>query len=421
VRPTTTLITTLTGLALVAGATTATVGAAHAAETCFGLAPTIVATDRANVTGTEGDDVIVATGPTRLDALGGDDTVCVEDGWWIDLGDGDDRVLSRKAQERNRVILGSGSDAFFGSGARDRVYADVSDDEGTTQPGGPDDVDTIHTRGGADRVVSGDWSGPNRDRIDLGSGADTVALASAAGGTAEVDGDGGTDTVVADGGADLGYDLAAGTASVGGHRYAALEEFEDVFVQARLESVSVRGTDGPNDIFVTGRVDVDAGGGRDTMTLHGDLESVVGGSGRDHVAIQGYGDYEDIPVVFDLGARTFTRGGDPIAFETESLRVGTTGGVDEPVRVLGSVRRDVVTVGACGAVVLGRGGDDVLRSVAEQCERVPVALHGGAGDDRLRGSVGRDALIGNSGRDRASGGPGRDRCRAEVERSCERD
>ena len=419
-RPTT-LTTTLTGLALAAGAMTATVGPAHAAETCFGLAPTIVASDRTRVTGTEGDDVIVATGPIRLDALGGDDTICVEDGWWIDAGDGDDRVLSRKAQNGNRVILGSGSDAFFGSGARDRVYADVSDDEGTTLPGGPDDVDTIHTRGGADRVVSGDWSGPNRDRIDLGSGADTVTLASAAGGAAEVDGDGGTDTVVADGGADLGYDLAAGTASVGGSRYATLEDFENVFVQAERASVSVRGTDGPNDIFVTGRVSVDAGGGRDTMTLHGDLVSVVGGSGRDHVAMSGYGDFEDVPVVYDLGGRTFTRGGEAVAFETESLRVYSTGGRREAVTVLGSSRRDVVTIGACGAVVRGGGGDDVLRSDAEQCSWVPVTAYGGAGDDRLRGSVGRDVLIGNGGRDRASGDLGRDRCRAEVERSCERD
>jgi Ca2+-binding RTX toxin-like protein len=417
-----TMLTTLTGLALTAGTLTATTaGTAYAAETCFGLTPTIVASDRAAVTGTEGDDVIVTTGITSVDALGGDDTLCVTDSRWISAGDGNDRVRSTGTGKRV-VLLGSGSDHFEGSGARERIFADGFDGEGATPGTGPDTTDTISTRGGKDRVFSGDWSQPNHDEVDLGGGEDSVVLAGGPGGTADVDGGRGSDSVDSKDGAALRYDLAQGTASAGGVQYAAIASFENVFVQAYLESVTVRGTDGPNDIWVTGRADVDAGAGRDIITLFGDPESVVGGPGRDHVVMTGYGDADlDQPVRYDLRTGRYSRGEVRAPFETETLRVYSTGARREDVTVLGSPRRDVVTMGACGAVVRGRGGDDLLSSNAEQCERVPVTLYGGAGHDRLRGSVGRDVLIGNGGRDRAYGDLGRDRCRAEVERTCELD
>jgi hypothetical protein len=423
VRPT--LLTTLTGLALAAGTLTATAaGTAYAAETCFGLTPTIVAADRAAVVGTEGDDVIVATGVVSVDARGGDDALCVTDGSWISAGDGNDRVRSTGTGKR-RVQLGSGSDHFEGSGARERIFAeefDGFDGEGAAPATGADDTDTISTRGGKDRVFSGDWSRPNHDEVDLGSGEDSIRLAGGPGGTADVDGGRGSDSVDSKDGGALAYDLEQGTASAGGVQYAAITAFENAFVQAYLESVTVRGTDGPNEIWVTGRADVDAGAGRDTITLFGDPESVVGGRGRDQVVMTGYGDTDlEQPVRYDLRTGRYSRGEVRAPFETEDLRVYGTGARREDVTVLGSARRDVVTIGACGAVVRGAGGDDLLTSNAEQCERVPVTLYGGAGDDRLVGSVGRDVLIGNRGRDRAYGDQGRDRCRAEVERTCERD
>ncbi|GGO68990.1 hypothetical protein [Nocardioides deserti] len=146
-----------------------------------------------------------------------------------------------------------------------------------------------------------------------------------------------------------------------------------------------------------------------------------GGSGVDVVEVQGYSDPGDLPVRYDLARRTFSRDGATVPFAAEKLLVRSTGALREDVLVLGTPRRDVVTMRACGGVVRCAGGPDVLRSDAEQCEGTRTVLRGGPGDDRLRGGVEGEVLIGGPGQDRAVGSDGIDRCRAEVERDCELD
>ncbi len=418
----TTSLTTLIVAGVVAGGLTAsTAGASAVGQTCLGLDATIVASDRYQVVGTEGDDVIVTKNVDSVRALGGDDTVCVSGAYFVDAGDGNDRVRSERPDRKHRVVLGSGSDLFEGSGAADRVFAENFDNDGLSYAGkGPDNTDTIRTYGGQDQVFSGDASQPNHDLVDLGRGSDYLMLAGAAGGTAQLVGGPGSDTVSSDMTLDQAYDLEAGTALVAGGASASIPDFENVVMRAVDAAVSVRGTPGRNKISITaGRVSVDAGAGRDVLNLFGQLDSVVGGPGRDHVLINGYNDYANSPVRYDLGRGLFARNDVTVPFETETLHVATRGHRREKVTVIGSSGSDRIVVGGCGSVVRGRGGADVLRSVAEQCGKVKVSLYGGAGNDRLHGSVGRDLLIGNGGFDRAVGGPGRDRCRAEIKRSCE--
>ena len=184
--------------------------------------------------------------------------------------------------------------------------------------------------------------------------------------------------------------------------------------------MEVRGTDGPNEIYVAGPASIEAGAGDDKLSLYGDPQSVQGGLGRDEVEMLGYGDFDNKPVLYDLGHQLFTRGDVTVSFATEELTIWSTGPTREPVRILGTSRRDVVSTGACGTLLRGAGGNDLLMSTSEQCEGVPTRLYGDNGADVLRGGHERDLLLGGSGRDRAFGGAGVDRCRAEVEHRCER-
>jgi Ca2+-binding RTX toxin-like protein len=78
-KPSTIRATIATGtVAVLIGVFTVTAPAAQAAETCFGLTPTIVGTPGGDtLIGTEGPDVIVGLGGADdIRALGGDDVVC---------------------------------------------------------------------------------------------------------------------------------------------------------------------------------------------------------------------------------------------------------------------------------------------------------------------------------------------------------
>ncbi|MBF2003242.1 MAG: FG-GAP repeat protein [Synechococcales cyanobacterium M58_A2018_015] len=67
----------------------------------------------------------------------------------------------------------------------------------------------------------------------------------------------------------------------------------------------------------------------------------------------------------------------------------------QPLKLIGTNKRSVLTGDAGNDILLGRGGND--------------QLSGAAGDDRLNGGTGNDRLDGGSGNDQLRGGPGRDR------------
>jgi hypothetical protein len=75
------------------------------------------------------------------------------------------------------------------------------------------------------------------------------------------------------------------------------------------------------------------------------------------------------------------------------------------------VRRNGATIARPAAdvsavVVKGGGGADTIR--ADPRVRIPVVIHGGAGDDNLRGGAGDDRIYGGGGADALDGGAGDD-------------
>ena len=106
--------------------------------------------------GTEGDDVIVTEGVEYVTGLGGDDAICVTGGKTVTAGDGNDRVSMQDPARGPLVILGNGSDVYEGSAAKDRVW-DNWDHVDFSAESGSETADLVHTYGGDDKVISGDW------------------------------------------------------------------------------------------------------------------------------------------------------------------------------------------------------------------------------------------------------------------------
>jgi Ca2+-binding RTX toxin-like protein len=136
--------------------------ASGAAETCQGRTPTVVGSGHA-VNGTEGDDVILPNGARSVYAKGGDDLVCVTGPHTgkhypvnVRAGDGNDVVDGTGSPKQEvHASLGSGVDTFLGGGAGDAVELDYPDAAGGTDAvdgGGGSDVISIAT-GPGDVVV----------------------------------------------------------------------------------------------------------------------------------------------------------------------------------------------------------------------------------------------------------------------------
>lgn len=419
--------TTLTAAALItlAAPGLALLGpsAAGAAETCQGRTPTIVGSGH-SINGTEGADVILTNGARSVYAKGGDDLVCITGPYTgkylpvvVRAGDGND-VVDGTGSKRQEVyaLLASGVDTFLGGGAGDAVELDYPDAAGG--------VDTVDGGGGSDHVglrtgpgdvvvdnavghftsaaeVRTTWDDVERFGVEqtegsrrmtfVGTDADeSLAWSSTDGATFDVSlgrgddhwssptaptpsslllGGPGRDSIyMASEEAGIDLDMPAGTMGVAAPTAYSVtaSDFEDADLFA--PAVTVRGTDGPNDIGLTACTGVvRLGGGDDSLRRQYDSS-------------------------FETDIRC-----------VEALTVNGGSGDDE----ISGTRHDDTLAGGAGRDVLEGGfGDD--------------RLVGGGGDDRLVGKAGADVLLGGAGRDRADGGTGRDRCAAEREKRCER-
>lgn len=120
-----------------------------AANTCGGLAATIVGTDSADVIyGTEGVDVIVGLGGAdRIYGLGGNDVICG--------GPGPDRIWG-----------GTGNDRMWGNGGNDRIQGALGKD----RIFGGNGQDILSGQAGADRILGNS----GRDKLVGGKGDDVL-------------------------------------------------------------------------------------------------------------------------------------------------------------------------------------------------------------------------------------------------------
>lgn len=397
--------------------------ASGAAEKCQGRTATIVGSGHA-VQGTEGPDVIVTNGARAVYAKGGDDLVCVTGRFLgkyypvdVRAGDGNDVVdASGAGRQPVHASFGSGADTFVGGRGDDAVELDYPDAAGG--------VDTVDGRGGSDTIslqtgpgdvvvdnaighftsageVRTTWRkvegfgihqsagsarmtfvGTDADEsvstssvddavldVTLGRGDDRWSSATALTPTSRLFGGPGRDSIyMASVAAGIKLDMPAGTMGVTGDAAYSVttSDFEDADLFA--PTVTVRGTDGPNDVGLTacGGV-VQVGGGDDTVRRQYDS-------------------------VFESDIRC-----------AETLVANGGSGDDE---LSGTGGDDLLTGGSGKDVLAGLSGKD--------------RLVGGGGDDRLVGKADADVLRGGKGRDTADGGTGRDTCAAERERRCER-
>lgn len=205
--------------------------------TCEGRTATIIATGAAEVSGTNGDDVIVGTSADEvIDGRDGDDVICGgggrdtlhgsngadrihggADADTIHGGDGNDVISAgagddvvRGANGADTIAGGEGDDRIDAGDGNDSVEADAGDDtidgrNGDDSIDGGDGNDTIHGGEGRNAISGGDGSdvidaGGLADTIDAGPGSDLVRSGE---GPDRVFGGDGDDTLFGEGGDDI--------------------------------------------------------------------------------------------------------------------------------------------------------------------------------------------------------------------------
>lgn len=435
--------------ALGIGVLATTQSTAHAAaETCQSVPATIVGSPSTPfLTGTDGPDVIVSNGTPQVTALGGDDIICItaatsaREQIVVSAGAGNDQVtnLRNGSATKARVDLGAGDDVYTGSGGQD-VVREISG-EGDEGAG----ADQIRTGAGSDSVTTGQFAQPNADLVDLGDGRDELEIRSLDNRAATLLGGNGSDqlskafTVTRPAGF-WRFDNSTQTATLDGVPQIVWSSFDrfDLNNFANEQDVSFVGSSASETVFFSSWfTDVSMGGGNDTIigrqiggvdnSLH--RSRLAGGSGRDEFQFIS-GDPFGLVATGDLrrGSLVVNDKGTFNDIRADLSSVEDLAFEGREVTVKGDSKANRLEATGCNVTAVGRGGNDrVKRSgsdafVGQNCLKrlKPSRLLGGPGNDRITGANFVDTLIGGPGRDRASGRKGRDSCRAEVERSCER-
>lgn len=411
-----------------------------ASETCQGQPATIVGTpSQYGLIGTEGPDVVVTNGALGVKTLGGDDLVCVTDepgrrlGVTLDTGPGDDVVDGTFTLADIEAVLGSGSDTYSGSPARDQVVTgdgSLDNEQDIVSSG----VGTSATNAG-DQVRSGSRGVPNSDVLVLGGIGSEVLWSGpmAAGARLDV---GPNSTLVPDLGAgDVSIDAASGTMTTDGVQTLAwtgpFTSFT-LFATVAPRSLELTGSDRDEFVYTSftdgdGRQRYDLGAGDDTVLspdgAGGAGSRYAGGAGEDDIELWA-GDRLDLDLAsgkLEMRQDGRTVRGRFNGFETSRLGA-------QRVEILGTKRADEIRFYACRATVRGRGGKDDIASYRTgedgyllDCDarKSGIKIYGDGGRDTIGGSRGKDLLVGGTGRDIINGNANRDTCSGEKLKSCE--
>ena len=415
---------------------TAAVAVDEALE-CRGMPATVVGQPgepEADVSGTEGDDVIVSNGAWKVYGYGGNDTICITGGGYVQVWaeEGDD-VVDASAQPASSSVttaLGDGDDTYLGHGGTDTVTTDPgphSEEAGLGE-------DVVQTGGGRDIVESGTAGFPDEDMIDVGGGADFIKIKGTTARPITIAGGPGRDAVQwpwSTGPRQWTFDNRQGQVTRGGVVVAQVMGLEDFdLLSLSNQDLTFIGSDRAEAVRVTRYVGAQTGtiqavlaGGDDQIWVNASQPlNLDGGSGRDAIDYRGSSSNEP-PVTVDLRAGTVTRAGTVIAwgadFEDAVVQA------PQRSRLVGTAGPNDLVLRTCQGRVDGLGGDD---SLSTSIKRVTcnggsvegVQLFGGPGADGLVGGIYRDRLYGGPGSDTADGGLDRDLCRAERRTSCER-
>ncbi|MFA6300204.1 MAG: hypothetical protein WC642_13620 [Nocardioides sp.] len=399
---------------------------------CHGKAATIVGhSERGNILGTEGSDVIVSKASTvRIDGLGGADLICVSSKTlarvFIVDGAGNDLIDARSAKVPVSLFAIDGDDTFFGSPQHDSV----------SLRGGHD---IIRTFGGADTVSFEPPAGKKSDTVDLGDGADLLYVSDLPTASTVLDGGPGhnllTVAVVDD--APWTFEAATGRVAVAGRRTMRWPHFTDFDLQrlavpsiafrgsGASESVDIRDHDG---IAGPRQLDIRLGGGDDRAQVSvSSAGTVNGGAGRDRFGISGAGQtfadtVELTPEAADFSADSVV--GHFSLARIQDLRAS----MFREATITGNAQDNLLqTYQNCLATLNGAEGNDTLVDVRAPFQCNPngdlsgtSTLNGGSGNDTLIGANdSEDTLDGGDGNDTADGRGGIDTCYAETRTNCE--
>ncbi|MEL6886679.1 MAG: calcium-binding protein [Pseudomonadota bacterium] len=291
------------------------------------------------------------------------------------------------------ITGGAGDDLIDGGAEADRLIGDGIGEVGNDTLLGRDGRDLLFLEAGDDVGIGGEGN----DIINGGMGNDSLV-----GGTGDDwltggSGNNGNDTMRGGDGNDYlsdfaGYDLLSGGS--GNDRIVARGGRDNIFGDRGDDSIDA------------GAGSVDAGTGDDTVTIRSaDFDMVRGGSGRDLLEIS---DRAIQSWVVDLRAGTAEYEDDTGNTGTipipgfEDLEMGFT--FLNGTHVLSGTQAANLIVGGgrADAMLMGRGGDDTIRSGGES------TIFGGSGDDDITGSFRDDLIRGGRGDDVMNGGSGID-------------
>ena len=398
---------------------------------------------KANMYGGAGNDTLIGgSGRDQLFGQGGNDTLLGKGGIDLLFGGANDDVLTG----------GDENDQVSGEGGNDRLIWNPGDDTDLNEGG--TGIDTIEVNGGNGAEVFTATANGTRvrfDRLDpapfsLDIGTSEKLILNANGGddsfvatgnlaaliAISVDGGTGNDTLLGSNGADLllggdGNDFVDGQQ---GNDTALLGGGDDTFQWDPGDGNDVvEGQDGSDLLFFNGAnigeiLDVSANGGRVRFTRN--IGNIV----------MDLDDVERIEVNAFGGADTLTvnnlTGTDVMTVNANLAAAGGVGDLQpDSVIVNGTSGHDIVDVfgtgtsasvvglpvlvnisGAEGAsdslVVNGLGGDDGLTASTLPAEIIKLTLDGGTGRDTILGSQGADMLLGGDGDDFVDGQQGND-------------
>jgi len=349
-----------------------------------------------------------------FNALGGADVVTVDDlaatdvdGVDLDLGGGDGAIDTvgdlGTADDDNVVVNGDPASGTTVRGLAATVRVLHSEPTDVLVVSGLAGDDSLDAPGLAAGVISPTLDGGADDDRIAGSQAADVLIG--AGGNDFADGNRGGDLAVMGAGDDtFQWDPGDGSDSISGQGGSDTMLFNGADVAERIEMSAngsrLRFTRDVGTIVMDGdsveRVDFNALGGADAVTVHDLSGSGVTKVDVDLAAADGSGDgaADQVTVEGTAGNDVATLSGNAGAVSVSGLAAFVTVSA-------GEAANDRLTV-------KGLGSDDVIQATDVAAGAIALTLDGGDGNDVLIGGAGPDTLLGGANDDTLLGGPGLD-------------
>ena len=302
-----------------------------------------------------------------------------------------------------------------GTSGNDTVLVNSASAGVVPPTGATNAADSIRTLAGADTVVPGQGD----DVVSLGGGSDLFVW-NPGDGSDTANGNAGFDTHLFNG--SDGDEIFA--ISDDGANVELLRNLGNIDMDLRrFERINLVALGGADRIDASGltnpvSLQIDGGGGDDSIIGSAGADTIVGGAGNDTV-VGGPGD-DDVSLgggsdlfVWNPGDGSDTANGNA-GFDThlfngsdgdEIFAISDDGANVELLRNLGNIDMDLRRFERINLVALG-GADRV--NASELTNPVSLQIDGGAGHDSIIGSAGADTIVGGAGNDTVVGGPGDD-------------